>query len=37
VTALWEEIPQEWINRLIDRHDYRVHELVRHCGWSTAN
>jgi hypothetical protein len=27
-----EEIPQEWINGLIDRQDYWVYELVRHCG-----
>jgi hypothetical protein len=37
VTALWEQIPQDWINGLIDRQDYWVHELIRHCGWSTAN
>jgi transposase len=28
---------EEWINRLIGRQDHWVHELVRHCGWSTAN
>jgi DDE superfamily endonuclease len=33
----WDKIPQEWINGLIGKQDYWVHELVRHCGWSTAN
>jgi transposase len=37
VTELWEEIPQEWINGLIDKQDYWVHELIKRCGWSTAN
>jgi hypothetical protein len=35
VTELWEEIPQEWINGLIDRQRYWVHELIKHCGWSS--
>jgi hypothetical protein len=37
VTELWEEIPQEWINRLIEKQDYWVHELVKHCEWNTPN
>jgi hypothetical protein len=37
VIELWEEIPQEWINELIDKQEYWVHELIKRCGWSTAN
>ena len=37
VTELWEEIPQEWINGLIDKQEYWVHELIKRYGWSTAN
>jgi DDE superfamily endonuclease/Transposase len=37
VTELWNEIPQEWINGLIEKQEYWVHELVRRCGWSTPN
>jgi transposase len=37
VTELWEEIPQEWINELIDKQSYWVHELIKRCGWSTPN
>ena len=33
----WEKIPQEWINGLIEKQDYWVHELVKRCGWSTPN
>src|SRR6202035_2535686 len=37
VTELWEEIPQEWINGLIEKQEYWVHELIKRCGWSTSN
>ena len=37
VTELQDEIPQEWINELIDKQYYWVHELIKLCGWSTPN
>ena len=37
VTEEWNKIPQEWINSLIDKQEYWVHELVKRCGWSTPN
>lgn len=37
VTELWEEIPQQWINELIEKQEHWVHELVIRCGWSTPN
>jgi hypothetical protein len=33
----WEKIPQEWINGLIEKQEYWVHELVKRYGWSTPN
>jgi len=33
----WEKIPQEWINRFIEKHEYWVQELVRRRDWSTPN
>jgi transposase len=33
----WDKIPQEWINRLIEKQEYWVHELVKRRGWSTPN
>jgi hypothetical protein len=33
----WEKIPQEWINGLIEKQKYWVHELIKRCGWSTPN
>ena len=33
----WEKIPQEWIDNLIEKQEYWVHELVKRCGWSTPN
>jgi len=33
----WEKIPQEWINGLIEKQEYWVHDLIKRCGWSTAN
>ena len=28
----WDKIPQEWINKLIEKQEYWVHELVKRCG-----
>jgi hypothetical protein len=33
----WEKIPQEWIDDLIEKQEYWVHELIKRCGWSTPN
>jgi len=33
----WEKIPQKWIDELIEKQDYWVHELVKRSGWSTPN
>jgi hypothetical protein len=33
----WEKILQEWINGLIEKQEYWVHELVKRCGWSIPN
>jgi len=33
----WDNIPQEWIDGLIEKQEYWVHELIRRCGWSTPN
>jgi hypothetical protein len=33
----WNNIPQQWINGLIEQQEHWVQELVKRCGWSTPN
>ena len=37
VTEEWNAIPQEWINKLIDKQEHWVQVLMERHGWSTPN